>query len=116
MKDVLQSYMREDPSNSCATLFLMVCQLILSIGWHCCSLSVGFNDNSFSHGFLPDTFSWADRKKVAIDVAIMLAAFHDKGLVHGGVNSKNIMVDKVVLLYLFFSYSAKALARWQVLS
>ncbi|XP_075520993.1 serine/threonine-protein kinase-like protein At3g51990 [Primulina tabacum] len=39
--------------------------------------------------------------KVATDIARMLGAFHDKGLVHGGVNSKYIMVDKEICPVVF---------------
>lgn len=56
-----------------------------------------FNDNySFYHEFLLDTFSWNDRMTMTIDITSVLETFHYKGLVHVGVNSKNIVVNKVV--------------------
>lgn len=39
--------------------------------------------------------------KVANEMASMLEAFHDKGFVHGGVNSETILVTEVSLLSLF---------------
>ncbi|XP_073271204.1 probable LRR receptor-like serine/threonine-protein kinase At1g07560 [Primulina huaijiensis] len=68
------------------------------IGFHCARrLAVIYEDrhDELLENIIPtDTFSWDDRMKVATDIARMLGAFHDKGLVHGGVNSKYIMVDK----------------------
>lgn len=68
------------------------------IGFHCerrpAVLYVGGSFELLRNIVQNDTFSSDDRKKEAIDVAITLEAFHDKGLVYSRDNSKNIMVDK----------------------
>lgn len=68
------------------------------IGFHCeRRLAVIYEGGSFQllqKLIHDDTFSWADRMKVAVHIASMLKTFHDKEIVHGGVNSKNIVVNK----------------------